>query len=182
VDDQSWVDAEFLALVCDQVLSPVALVDPVSARVVGRAEGSVWGLVSGSVVTPCRFPGQYCDDESGLHDNRFRYYQPGVGRYVSPDPLGFAPSPNPYAYPANPTVVCDPLGLAPCRSSEVWDRVEATQPPRIGSAIPKSFKLRISNGETIWASPNATKHISEDLLQRDLWLLRHVPNRYASGA
>lgn len=115
VDDQSWVDAEFSALVCDQVSSPVALVDPVSARVVGRAVGSVWGLVSwsGSVSTPWRFPGQYFDDESGLHYNRFRYYQPGVGRYVSPDPLGLLPSPNPYGYPGNPTVVCDPLGLAP---------------------------------------------------------------------
>ena len=35
-----------------------------------------------------RFPGQYYDDESKLHCNRFRYYDPGNGRYVSADPIG----------------------------------------------------------------------------------------------
>ena len=35
-----------------------------------------------------RFPGQYYDDETKLHYNRFRYYDPGVGRYVNADPIG----------------------------------------------------------------------------------------------
>jgi RHS repeat-associated protein len=34
-----------------------------------------------------RFPGQYLDEETGLHYNRFRYYDPAVGRYISADPI-----------------------------------------------------------------------------------------------
>ena len=37
-----------------------------------------------------RFPGQYYDAETGLHYNYFRDYEPGTGRYVESDPIGFA--------------------------------------------------------------------------------------------
>jgi RHS repeat-associated protein len=33
-----------------------------------------------------RFPGQYYDQETGLHYNWHRYYHPRVGRYLRPDP------------------------------------------------------------------------------------------------
>jgi RHS repeat-associated protein len=35
-----------------------------------------------------RLPGQYLDDETNLHYNFFRYYNPVTGRYLSQDPLG----------------------------------------------------------------------------------------------
>jgi RHS repeat-associated protein len=34
-----------------------------------------------------RFQGQYFDAETGLHYNTFRYYDPGCGRFISPDPI-----------------------------------------------------------------------------------------------
>jgi RHS repeat-associated protein len=37
-----------------------------------------------------RFQGQYYDAETGLHYNRFRYYDPDIGRFVSQDPIGLA--------------------------------------------------------------------------------------------
>ena len=62
---------------------------------------------------PFRFPGQYQDAETGLHYNRFRYYHPGLARYLSPDPLGqVADAPNLYDYAGqNPLHQVDPLGL-----------------------------------------------------------------------
>jgi len=53
-----------------------------------------------------RFAGQYADEESGLHYNRFRYYDNETGQYLSPDPIGLAGGVNPYGY------VHNPLGLA----------------------------------------------------------------------
>jgi RHS repeat-associated protein len=46
-----------------------------------------------------RFPGQYQDAETGLHYNRFRYYDPGIGRYISADPIGQAGGLNVYCVP-----------------------------------------------------------------------------------
>lgn len=37
-----------------------------------------------------RHPGQYYDSETTLFFNNARYYDPGLGRYVSSDPIGLA--------------------------------------------------------------------------------------------
>lgn len=61
-----------------------------------------------------RFPGQYYDEETGLHYNRQRYYDPRIGRYMESDPLGLLAGPNTYAYVnGNPLGYSDPEGLCP---------------------------------------------------------------------
>ncbi|MCI0660518.1 MAG: DUF6531 domain-containing protein, partial [Acidobacteria bacterium] len=60
-----------------------------------------------------RFPGHYYDVETGLHYNRFRYYDPTLGCYLQCDPLGLAGGSNLYAYLANPLTGVDILGLHP---------------------------------------------------------------------
>ena len=39
---------------------------------------------------PFRFQGQYEDAETGLYFNRFRYYDPNIGGYISQDPIRLA--------------------------------------------------------------------------------------------
>ncbi|WP_197094770.1 RHS repeat-associated core domain-containing protein [Erwinia sorbitola] len=59
-----------------------------------------------------RFAGQYYDEETGLHYNTLRYYDPGSGSFTQPDPIGLAGGINLYSYAPNPLTWIDPLGLA----------------------------------------------------------------------
>jgi RHS repeat-associated protein len=70
--------------------------------VVWRTDYSAFGrprLEIDTAPQPFRLMGQYADPETGLHYNLARYYDPGLGRFLSPDPLGYAGgSWNPYIY------------------------------------------------------------------------------------
>ncbi len=113
---QQEIDSRFYAIVTDLVGTPRELVDE-SGEIAWRTRSTLWGTTTwhtdSTAYTPLRFPGQYCDPESGLHYNYFRHYDPETARYTAPDPLGLAPAPNPAIYVANPATHRDPLGLAP---------------------------------------------------------------------
>ncbi|MFJ4966837.1 putative T7SS-secreted protein [Streptomyces sp. NPDC088729] len=127
---QEEFDRRFFAIATDLVGTPTELVDE-AGGIAWRTRTTVWGTTAWSrkstAYTPLRFPGQYYDPETGLHYNLFRHYDPEAGRYVSPDPLGLGPGPNPVAYVDNPFTWCDPLGLMPkCpreRARKVSDQV-----------------------------------------------------------
>jgi RHS repeat-associated protein len=66
----------------------------------------------GAFDLPLRLPGQRYDQETGLHYNYFRDYDPSLGRYGESDPVGLKGGINSYLYVhAAPVALRDPLGL-----------------------------------------------------------------------
>ncbi|MDB5902551.1 MAG: hypothetical protein JWM26_1429 [Betaproteobacteria bacterium] len=108
------VDKAIYCYHTDHIGTPHRITDA-EGRIAWAAEYAGFGaaeLRACAVTNPLRFPGHYCDDETGLHYNRFRYYSPAFGRYLSPDPIKFAAGLNFYAYAENdPVNAIDPLGL-----------------------------------------------------------------------
>ena len=51
------------------------------------------------------------DKETGLHYNRYRYYEPYSARYISKDPIGLDGGLNNSAYVSDPSQWVDPMGL-----------------------------------------------------------------------
>ncbi|OOS07798.1 RHS repeat-associated core domain-containing protein [Moraxella cuniculi DSM 21768] len=64
-----------------------------------------------SDLQPIRFQGQFCDVETGLHYNRFRYYDSDVGMFIQRDPIGLLGGLNTFQYAPNPIGWVDPWGL-----------------------------------------------------------------------
>jgi len=105
---------------CDHLGTPQELTDS-QGNMAWTAQYKAWGQVTEQrsdwarqhgVMNPIRFQGQYHDHETGLHYNRYRYYDPGVGRFVSQDPISYAGGINLYIYAPNPVLWTDPWGLS----------------------------------------------------------------------
>jgi RHS repeat-associated protein len=99
----------------DHVGTPRLCTDE-QGEVVWRSAAEAFGHdASASTFQPLCLPGQYFDEETGLHYNRFRYYDPFTTRYLQPDPLHTIADPNRYGYPLDPLTRSDPLGLSSTR-------------------------------------------------------------------
>ncbi|MFJ1733631.1 putative T7SS-secreted protein [Streptomyces sp. NPDC088254] len=139
------IDRRFFAIATDLVGTPTELVDE-NGDIAWRTRTTLWGATAwtnaGTTYTPLRFPGQYYDPETGLHYNVFRHYDPATASYLTPDPLGLEPAPNPTAYVVNPHLWADPLGLSPYPSRVEgggWD-VRGRNPLDI---VPDDAQMRI---------------------------------------
>ena len=89
-------DGKAYSIVCDQLGTPTEAYDEEGREVWYRRldmngkvlEETQPGLnPEGYVSIPFLFQGQYYDYETGLAYNRFRYYDPELGRYISEDPI-----------------------------------------------------------------------------------------------
>ena len=106
---------------CDHLGTPQELTD-YEGRVAWSASYKAWGEARQAISeagrkagfrNPIRFQGQYWDEETGLHYNRYRYYDPHSGRFASEDPIGVKGGFNAYTYGVNPIEWIDPFGLTP---------------------------------------------------------------------
>lgn len=104
---------------CDQVGTPQTLSNE-KGQCVWEIELNTWGKTQQVKVhnndkvleqTNIRFQGQYYDEETGLHYNRYRYYEPFSGKYISKDPIGLEGGWNNLAYVSDPNQWIDPMGL-----------------------------------------------------------------------
>lgn len=91
---------------------------------------------------PVRFQGQYFDQETGLHYNRYRYYVPDTAQFLTQDPVGLCGGVNFYQYAANPTSWVDPLGLTAgkpkCGSG---GHFSGTDKPQATGVVPNSIYI-----------------------------------------
>ena len=125
-----------------------------------RAYGNVLKLGVADVINPLRFQGQYYDEESGLHYNRHRYYNPNTGRYLTPDPIKLAGGLNSYQYVPNPTGWVDPLGLSCAeegcpgqKNPSLRQHAKVTPPESVGAARFSTYE-QASNKALEWLLNN----------------------------
>jgi RHS repeat-associated protein len=129
---------------CDHRGLPLALISA-DGKTDWSAEYDVWGNVLSEnnphhLQQYLRLPGQQYDEETGLHYNRHRYYDPHQGRYITQDPIGLRGGWNVYLYPLNPVLDIDPAGLAPLVSRNtpspggmVFDETFWNKPENVGT-------------------------------------------------
>ena len=82
-----------------------------------------------------RLQNQYFDEETGVHYNFFRYYEPDAGRFVNQDPIGLLGGNNFYLYSLNSSVWVDFLGSTGARVT--WT----------GPNVPRGTITGLSTGE-----------------------------------
>ena len=106
------------------------------------------------IQNPLRFQGQYHDHETGLHYNRYRYYDPLVGRFISKDPIGYAGGLNLYVYAPNPVFWIDPFGLARIKNAIEGERRHQLLNEQLRAKHPEATiqcecYLRDANGKSV---------------------------------
>ena len=120
-DEDSFVPVAMIkegksySILTDQLGTPTEAYDAEGNEVWSRVldmDGNVIEETGNKGMVPFLFQGQYYDRETGLAYNRFRYYSPKMGMYVSQDPIGlFSGLTNLYGYVIDTNISIDVLGL-----------------------------------------------------------------------
>jgi RHS repeat-associated protein len=164
---------EVFAVVCDHLGMPKELLGQ-DGRVAWAAAHSAWGRVvevkrSGGetsekggrpIESPFRLLGQYADDETGLCYTRFRYFEAGTGRWLSPDPLGIEGGENLFGWDGDPVNEVDPLGLARDKCGDGNVRIRHYTNAKGLKGIQESGVIRAKDQNKVFAEPAQGKPLS----------------------
>ncbi|WP_032591998.1 RHS repeat domain-containing protein, partial [Bacteroides fragilis] len=120
-DEESFVPVAMIkegrsySILTDQLGTPTEAYDTEGNEVWSRVldmDGNLIEETGNKGMIPFLFQGQYYDRETGLAYNRFRYYSPQMGMYVSQDPIGLGGGIlNLYGYVDDTNVWIDSFGL-----------------------------------------------------------------------
>ena len=105
---------------CDQIGIPREMTDS-QGKLLWKGRYDAWGqLIHDSnrhaqrtTHQPFRLQNQYFDQETGLHYNFLRYYEPALGRFITQDLIGLMGGMNLYRFANNAQKYIDPLGWNP---------------------------------------------------------------------
>uniref|UniRef100_UPI003A958510 polymorphic toxin type 15 domain-containing protein n=1 Tax=Marinobacter sp. TaxID=50741 RepID=UPI003A958510 len=109
--------------------------------------------LNNSIHQPLRLPGQFEDELTGIVQNRFRDYDPKIGRYLTPDPIGLNGGLNNYRYTRNPVDYIDRLGLA--QEASVTAKNAGKGPEAALDTTPAPAMSEVPEGEGIGLKKNA---------------------------
>ncbi len=106
------VEDKTYSIISDHLGTPILSFDE-NGKKVWERELDIYGkaIKGDSNFIPFGWQNQYFDEETELAYNRFRYYSPDTGLYLSQDPIGLhGNNPNFYAYVADSNSWVDPFG------------------------------------------------------------------------
>ena len=198
-------NGERYTIISDYMGRPVEAYDSYGA-VVWQADYDIYGDLRNRKgirdFIPFRQLGQYEDDETRLYYNRFRYYDPRIGNYISQDPISILGGLNTFAYVFDCNIGVDIMGLAVTvgqvdtygellKNSTVGDDLELHHIPQdklgflprkegIAVVMPKSERAMTRTYKTkgrITASLDKNRAF-KDILKDDLVDLRKISPKY----
>jgi RHS repeat-associated protein len=121
-------DGKAQSIICDYLGTPQAMYDNEGKKSwegVLDIYGRVRSLTGARDAVPFRYKGQYEDVETGLYYNRFRYYSPEEGMYISQDPIRLRAGTRMYGYVSDPNYWTDLLGLDPIFDEGLADKARS---------------------------------------------------------
>ncbi len=160
------------SIVSDNLGTPVGMYDTEGGKVWDMdlsIYGEVRNLMGGREDCPFRYPGQYEDVETGLYYNRFRFYDPVGGFYISQDPILYNGGLEYYSYVNDPLTWIDIFGLAKSCTS---GNNKASQIGRAKHAAYKADKVKPGVFEKEFRLPSGKRVDAIDFENRIIYELK----------